>query len=186
MAKVADNIVTTGLSGKLGNQLVFRNRDGNTYVSKAPKKRTVWTPAQMEQRFKFQEAVLYAKNANSDEITHELYSAEAKDGKTTYNIAVADFLNAPQINEIDIANYNGQIGSYIQVRATDDFDVVAVTVTIQNADGSLVESGNAVLQPGSSWWRYTATAANESLASDKITVRATDIPGNHTDMEKAI
>lgn len=186
MAKVADNIVTTGLSGKLGNQLVFRNRDGKTYVSKAPKKSDKTTEAQLEHRLKFQEAVLYAKNAIKDETTKELYDSSKKDGKSVYNIAVADFLNAPQINEIDVTNYNGQIGSYIQVRATDDFDVVAVTVTIQNADGSLVESGNAMLQPGSSWWRYTATAANESLASDKITVRATDIPGNHTDMEKAI
>jgi hypothetical protein len=32
----------------------------------------------------------------------------------------------------------------------------------------------------------SATATNESLEGDKITVRATDIPGNHADMEKAI
>ena len=39
MAKVGDNIVTTGLSGKLGNLIVFRNRGGQTYVAKAPKKK---------------------------------------------------------------------------------------------------------------------------------------------------
>lgn len=186
MAKVSDNIVTTGLSGMLGNQIVFRSRGGNTYVSKAPKKPTERTEAQKAHNLKFQEAVLYAKNAISDEITKELYQASATDEKTAYNIAVADFFNAPQITDVDLANYNGQIGSYIQVRATDDFDVVAVSVTIQNADGSIVESGNAALQPGSSWWRYTATTTNESLEGDKITVRATDIPGNHADMEKAI
>jgi hypothetical protein len=30
MAKVGNNIVTTGLSGKLGNLIVFRNRGGKT------------------------------------------------------------------------------------------------------------------------------------------------------------
>jgi hypothetical protein len=39
MAKVGDNIVTTGLSGKLGNLIVFRNRGGKTIVAKAPKKK---------------------------------------------------------------------------------------------------------------------------------------------------
>jgi len=33
MAKVGNNIVTTGLSGKLGNQIVFRNRGGETVSS---------------------------------------------------------------------------------------------------------------------------------------------------------
>jgi hypothetical protein len=57
MAKVGDNIVTTGLSGKLGNLIVFRNRGGKTYVAKAPKKKqTEWSEAQEQHRLKFQEA----------------------------------------------------------------------------------------------------------------------------------
>ncbi|MCE5345752.1 MAG: hypothetical protein LLG13_05605 [Bacteroidales bacterium] len=38
MVKVGDNIVTTGLSGKLGNLIVFCNRGGKTIVAKAPKR----------------------------------------------------------------------------------------------------------------------------------------------------
>ncbi len=41
MAKVGNNIVTTGLSGKLGNLIVFRNRGGKTIVSKTPRSRTI-------------------------------------------------------------------------------------------------------------------------------------------------
>ena len=63
MAKVGDNIVTTGLSGKLGNLIVFRNRGGSTIVAKAPKKKvTEWSEAQEQHRLRFQEAVLYAKS----------------------------------------------------------------------------------------------------------------------------
>ncbi len=47
MAKVGDDIVRTGLSGKLGNFIMFRNRGGKTYVSKAPKRQDAeWTEAQ--------------------------------------------------------------------------------------------------------------------------------------------
>jgi hypothetical protein len=187
MAKVGDNIVTTGLSGKLGNLIVFRNRGGKTYVSKAPQKKvTEWTEAQEQHRLLFQEAVLYAKNAIADPATKEAYKASAEEGETAYNVAVADFMNAPHINEIDVSHYTGQPDSYIQVQAVDDFEVKEVSVTIQNADGTEVEHGMAVIQPGSIWWRYTATATNESLAGDKIIIRVSDIPGNLTTQEKEI
>lgn len=96
MAKVGDNIVTTGLSGKLGNLIVFRNRGGKTIVAKAPKKKqTEWSEAQERHRLKFQEAVLYAKSAIANETTKEAYKASAEEGETAYNVAVADFLNSP-------------------------------------------------------------------------------------------
>lgn len=187
MAKVGDNIVTTGLSGKLGNLIVFRNRAGKTIVSKAPKKKqTEWSEAQEKHRLRFQEAVLYAKNAIANPTTKEAYQAAAKDGETAYNVAVADFLNAPYINEIDVSKYNGQPGSYIQVRAVDDFKVAEVSVIILNDDGTEVEQGLAVQQTGNIWWRYTTTATNESLAGDKIIIRVSDIPGNLTEQEKEV
>ncbi|MCE5345753.1 MAG: hypothetical protein LLG13_05610 [Bacteroidales bacterium] len=125
---------------------------------------------------RFQEAVLYAKSAIANEVTKEAYKASAEEGETAYNVAVADFLNAPLINEIDVSHYNGQPDSYIQVRAVDDSDVIEVTVTIQNSDGKEVESGAAVLKEGSIWWCYPATVNNESLEGDKIIIHVSDIP----------
>ena len=187
MAKVGDNIVTHGFSGKLGNLIVFRNRGGKTYVAKAPRKREQeWTEAQEQHRLLFQEAVLYAKNAIADPATKDAYKASAEEGETAYNVAVADFMKAPHINEIDVSHYTGQPNSYIQVRAVDDFKVAEVSVTILNADGSEVEHGMAVLQPGSIWWRYTATATNDSLTGDKIVIRVSDVPGNLTEQEKTV
>lgn len=36
MARVKDNILTQGLSGSINKQLVYRTRNGRTYVSKYP------------------------------------------------------------------------------------------------------------------------------------------------------
>ena len=84
-------------------------------MAKAPKKKvTEWSEAQEQHRLKFQEAVLYAKNAIADETTKEAYKDSAEENETAYNVAVSDFLNAPYINEIDVSHYTGQPGSYIQ------------------------------------------------------------------------
>lgn len=187
MAKVGDNIVTTGLSGKLGDLIVFRIRGGKTYVSKAPRERTGEpSEAQKLHQAKFQEAVLYARGAIADPATKAAYEASAEGGQNAYNVAVADFFNAPHIDEIDVSNYTGQPGSFIRIRAVDDFNVAEVTVTIQSGDGSEVESGAAQSSIGDIWWHYTATANNESLEGDKIIIRVSDVPGNITEEEKIL
>jgi hypothetical protein len=187
MAKVGNNIVTHGLSGKLGDLIVFRNRGGKTIVSKIPeRKEEKWSEAQEQQHLRFQEAVIYAKNVIADDAAKKAYKASAKEGETAYNLAVADFLKAPHIDEIDISHYTGQPGSYIQVRAVDDFKVAEVSVTIFNADGSEVEHGNAELQPGSIWWKYTATGSNNTLQGDKIVVCVSDVPGNLSEADRQL
>ncbi len=70
------------------------------------------------------------------------------------------------------------MGDVIGVTAVDDFRVAQVRVRIENGDGTLVETGLAVQQADPHQWVYTATAANASLAGDKLTVQATDLPGN--------
>lgn len=179
MAQSRNNVITHGLSGKVGDILVFSQRNGKTIVSKTPKERKGEASIkQKEQMAKFQEAIIYAKSALLDPITQELYAAASKSRKgiSTYNVAVADLLNAPKIEEIDVNNYSGEINDTISVKVTDDFQVVAVKVIINNGDGSLVEQGNATLKGIK--WIYTATVKNDDLSGDKITIQATDIPEN--------
>lgn len=187
MAQSKNNIVTHGLSGKVGDILVFSQRNGKTIVSKAPKDRTGEASAKQKgQIAKFQQAVIYAKTALQDETTKALYAAAASSekGVSTYNVAVADLLNAPKIEEIDLSNYKGNINDTISVRVTDDFQVVTVKIIINNADGSLVEQGNATLQGVK--WVYTATVKNDDLSGDKITIQATDIPENLSEKTEII
>ena len=101
-------------------------------------------------------------------------------------VAVADFLHAPDVDEIDVTDYHGAINDSIRVRVTDDFKVQQVQVSILNADGTLVEEGNAAKQGNEIDWIYTATATNESKEGDKIVVRASDKPGNISAMEQVV
>ena len=66
MAKQTNNVVTHGLSGKVGDLLIFRQRAGKTVVAKVPQPRKVTSEQQKEQQRKFQRAVLYAKSALAD------------------------------------------------------------------------------------------------------------------------
>ena len=188
MAESKSNLATEGLSGQVGN-FVFRRRkaDGKVFVSVHPSEQEGEpTEAQLKVRSKFQEAVIYGKSALADPATKAIYTEKTAPGKSAYNVAVADYFNAPNIKEVDLSNYTGEVGSTIRVKATDDFEVAGVQVKIANADGTLVEVGSALSQSDGLFWLYTATKLNESLLGDKITVTVSDIPGNSTVEEKTL
>lgn len=115
-------------------------------------------------------SILYIVSNRCRKLTKEI---------STYNVAVADLLNAPDIETIDVSGYAGNPGDLIKILATDDFLVTGVSVKIENADGSLVEESAAV-QTGAEWI-YTATATNSDLSGDKITVTATYTSANMTE-----
>jgi hypothetical protein len=185
MAESKNNVITHGLSGKI-DLLVFRQRNGKTLVSKAPKEITQTSLAQEQVKQRFQQAVIYAKAAIANATTKEAYDSKAEAGQSAYNVAIADFFNAPDIQAIDVSAYTGAVGSKIGIKVTDDFKVEQVYVQIVNADGTLVEQGNAVADANGLDWLYTATINNASLTGDKIIVTATDKPGNDTNLEKTL
>jgi hypothetical protein len=186
MAESKNNVVTHGLSGKI-DLLVFRSRGNRTIVSTVPHKSSQPASAAQEAvKQKFQQAVIYGKSVNADPALKAAYAAQASEEQSAYNVAIADFFNAPDINEIDVAGYTGAVGSKIIVKATDDFQVNRVHVKIENGDGSLVEEGDAVADAIGLNFTYTATVANASVAGDKITVTAYDNPGNETESSKTL
>jgi len=180
MAKVKNNIVTQGLSGTLGGQLVFRQTSRGTVVSVVPQAPTgPPTAGQTAQRTRFQQAVIYAKGQSHDPAVQAAYAHEAKaQDISVYNVLLRDFMQAPSIGDVDLSQYTGKVGDLIAIMATDDHAVRSVHVKIENSDGSLVEESDAVQQSDPNHWLYTATAKNTSLAGDKITVSATDNPGH--------
>jgi hypothetical protein len=82
--------------------------------------------------------------------------------------------------------YTGKINDAIIIKATDDFKVAAVTVTINLPSGVLLESGSAAYDANAMMWKYTATKANTTLAGTKIKVTAIDVPKNEASMEKVM
>ena len=125
MAKVKNNIVTQGLSGTLGGQLVFRQTSRGTVVSVAPQAPSgPPTAGQVAQRTRFQQAVVYAKGQSHDPVVQAEYADEAQaQDISVYNVLLRDFMQAPNIGEVDLSQYTGKVGDPIAITATDDHAV---------------------------------------------------------------
>ena len=78
----------------------------------------------MREQFKL--AAGYGKAALADPATKALYETVAKGkGIPVFALTIADFFNAPAVDEIDLSAYTGKAGETIRVRASDDFEVRA-------------------------------------------------------------
>ena len=56
-------------------------------------------------------------------------------------MAVADWLNEPEILEIDASGWTGEIGQKIRVKVQDEIHVAKVRIAIGDADGIVFEQG---------------------------------------------
>jgi hypothetical protein len=157
-------------------------------VAKRPQAPKTQSEKQKEHRQEFRQAVLYAQSAVASPETQEVYKAAAatKKGRTPFNIAVADYFHAPEIHRIDLSDYTGQPGDTIRIEVSDDTLVKMVAVSITNADGSLVEEGEAQSDASGHLWTYTATEVNDNTEGDKITVFVKDLPENITQEEQTL
>jgi|SaaInl7_150m_RNA_FD_contig_31_2127879_length_980_multi_14_in_0_out_0_1 hypothetical protein len=179
MAKVKLNPILEQISGKVGD-LVFRKYGDQTVLSQTPDvSNRDWTPAQLAHREQFRQAALYGKIVMADPETKALYAdAAAAKGQPVFSLTVADFFNAPSVEEVDLAGYGGAVGDEIVIRASDDFEVVAVAVMLADDAGNPLESGPATETPADSGrWIYTATAAVTTGTTVRIAVTANDRPG---------
>jgi hypothetical protein len=179
MAKVKLNPILEQIRGQVGD-LVFKRCGDEVVISRKPDLSDVeWSVAQVAHRERFRQATLYGKMVVADPATKVLYDevAEAR-GKPVFALIVADFFNAPTVEEVDLSAYGGQSGDEIVVQAADDFDVVGVQVGIADAAGSGIEMGEATETPtGSGRWVYAATVDVPAGTSVRIGVAATDRPG---------
>lgn len=180
MAKVKNNIVTEGLSGMLGQRIVFRQRGGKTIVSVKPQVTAERSEAQRLQMQKFKEAGQYASKVLQDPNVKAAYALRAKPGQSAYNVALADYLSAPDISLVDFSLYDGKKGSQLTIRATDDHLVSEVHVAIYSAAGTLLEEGPANEQENGLDWTYTTQKAATDVQGQRLEIRATDLPGNRS------
>jgi hypothetical protein len=183
MPKIGNNPIMQGLSGMLGDVVVYRQQRGVMVMSNRPKKRDEPTDHQKVQSSKFKRAAAYA-NGQMDIPEAKAEYDERIDNKkflSGYSVAVADYLKGPEITLVDTSGYTGQAGDLILVDATDNFKVTSVNVEIRSAADALIEQGAAVQDPLNELsWNFTATQANAQLAGTKIIVKAKDKPNNIT------
>lgn len=180
MAKIRKNIIIQGFSGTLGEQLVIRqDKAGRTILAVPPTfdpDRT-FTEAQLERQERFRNASTYAKDAK----TNEEYVQKAEGTPLNpYNVAIADWFHAPEVQEIDMEGWSGQIGEVIRIKAVDDVRVTQVNVVISDENGAVLEQGAAVSHEGG-WWLYTTQTAISG--SPRVVASARDLPGNIAQLE---
>jgi hypothetical protein len=170
MAKVRDNPITQGLSGKLGRSLFFRRlRNGTTLLCRVPDfSHRVFTQEQITHQSRFQQAAAYARMAAK---THSIYAELAQQMlKPAYNIALSDWFHPPVIHEV------ARQGGRIRVNVTDNVQVAKVRIAIINELGKTLEQDEAVRVNGT-WWEF------ETSTEGKLIVEAFDLAGNRTIFE---
>jgi hypothetical protein len=180
MAKVKLNPIVEQVRGQVG-QLVFRQSYGKQVVGrKADQSDHEPTAGQVEVRERFRQAAVYGRMALADTTTRKLYEdAAGKKGQPVFSLVMADFLNAPSIDEVDVSEYTGAQGSAIFIRTEDDFMIDKVTVNIADVNGAQLESGDAALEPNGRW-SYHASSTVPAGTDVRITVTVTDRPGSAT------
>ena len=180
MARVRLNPALASFLGEVGD-LVFKMRYGKVYAAQKPdSKPHSSTDAQKSARMRFRQATVYAKQVMADPEEREPYELAAKKKQTLIqNVIIADFLTAPSVDQIDLRCYDGRAGGTIRIRASDDFDVTGVTVSISGSEGEPIEHGAAVLS-SMAWgrWVYTTTASIPAGTNVCVEATATDGPGN--------
>jgi CobQ-like glutamine amidotransferase family enzyme len=92
MARIKDNVLVKGFSGKL-DQVVFKTYSYGTVVTRYPDMSKVkLSKAQKKSNHSFKEAVSYAQEVLADPARRKVYEKKLKPGKTVYHAALADFL----------------------------------------------------------------------------------------------
>lgn len=186
MAKVVLAPAFEAIRGHIGN-MVYKKWQEEEIVGKMPDfTGVVPTEDQVAQRDKFGLAVVYGKSVMVDPTTKAVYTGVSKTrGIPVFALTVADFLNPPVVDEIDLSAYTGKIGEKIKVRASDDVEVTGVSVAIRDQGGAVLEQGAAAITAGSGVWSYTTTTALAEGQAVSIEVSATDLPGHKTTRTQA-
>ncbi len=185
MARIKLNPMFEELHGKFG-EIVYRESYGTLHMSHVPDMSgVVPTAGQMGHRERFSQAAIYGRMAMADPQTAELYKTVANEkGKPVFALLVADFFNAPVVDQLDVSEYEGSTGSPIYVRAHDDFSVQTVQVIISDTSGQTLESGEAAIEAGGTGrWKYTGQTNIPPGSDIRIQVVVTDRPGNIVNQE---
>jgi hypothetical protein len=164
MAKVQNNPVVRGISGKIGN-IVFRQMpDGSTYISGKPDfSGRKFSQGQKDHQSRFRWATAYARAAAKSQ---PVYAQIAKErGLSPYNIALSDWFHPPVIHKIERED------GCIRIWASDNVMVTSMQVMVLDEEGVVVEKGEGVRGEGD-WWEYVPTAEG------KVVVEARDLAGN--------
>ena len=183
MPKVKFNQLINSLSGRVGN-LIFYQADGQSLSRTVPEITPERSEKQKANSDRFLAAQKYAADALADPILKAAYKAACRGHQNPRNLAIRDAMRPPVVQSINLDHYTGKPGQIVVVKATDDFRVLEVTVTLRGQTGELIEERLAELSSDVGEWRYTTTMEVPSGQSVSVSVMAKDIPGNTAECQR--
>jgi hypothetical protein len=174
MAKIKNNPITSTFSGSVGDDMVFRQVGNRAFVVKKPVRKKPITPAERNNRHLFAEAQIYASNMLLDPELGQWYCIVAKVNslQSAHRAAANDLMTKPEIERINTEGYQGNAGDVIHIKPKTPLKITSIEVTIYNADGSILESGQAIKNEFN--FKYCATLPNTSVDGSKIVLVAHD------------
>ncbi len=180
MGKAPVNTALGSVRGQVDGW-VYRQLEGETVIARRPRERTDVAPTAEQQavRETFRRAAEFAKAVFADPVRKAAYRELALrrgfPGSRLFAFIVQDYAKAPAVTGIAADGYGRTVGDLIKVFATDNGEVVAVTVAFQAADGSVLESGPAA--KGDDGWHYLASTTVAPGTPVTIVATATDRAG---------
>ena len=171
MAKVEFDSSITRIRGKIG-RMVYREQHGQTVIVAHRSRADRPSAAQTDRRQRFRDAQAYAAAVLADPLKRECYRKLAAERKCPPNaLLIANFLNPPAIEQVDLTAYQGRAGDIIRVLATDAIEVVNVTLTVRGAGDAVLEAGSAVKDHDLWVYGCTATASEDAPVTIEITAQ---------------
>jgi hypothetical protein len=183
MPKVQFNQLIQSFSGKVGD-MIFYQADGQNLSRTAPKVVPDRTEKQQANSSRFLAAQKYAQSVLADPALKAAYKALCQGHQNPRNLAIRDAMRPPVIESMNLEGYAGKPGETVRVRATDDFRVAQVQVSIRGAQGELIEEGPAELQAEAGEWQYEAKAEVPEGRTVSVTAVAKDNPGNTAECQR--
>jgi hypothetical protein len=179
MANIHKNVPIHGLIDILGEQSeTCKTCSGKTIVVNESSFREggEFTKTKESLQDAFRKATNYAAFARRQEV----YVNKARDkGVTAYSIAISDWFGAPKVLLINLDAWTGKPGQTIRIKARDNVRVAGVTVEIRDAEGKVLETGEAVTsKPGGTWWKYTTKTCLPMKPFPHVEAIARDLAGN--------
>jgi hypothetical protein len=179
MAVSKNNVITHGASGMLGGVLVFRSRNGKTFICNRPKKPTKESPVQKENRTKFKRATAFAKQMMLDPAKKAEYweIAQRLSLPNAYTAAITEYMRKPEIVEVGISKDTENTSGKITIEARKKgFEIELVEVIITDQEGKIIEKGKARKVDDTNW-SYTSLISLDNKNRLNIRVNAKDRTG---------
>ena len=179
MADINRKKYAQGLGGALSSgHVAHQTASGRTIVASKPEfdENLTYTENQTMHQAAVRDASMYASVAEN----HQAYISKAEEtGSTAYAVAVADWYSAPRVLAIDVDGWTGNPGETSRVKARDTVMVASVLLVIRDAQGQVLEMGEAVpSEAGSAWWNYTTQSSMPLEPFPTVQAIAFDLPGN--------